>query len=1007
MDKKLIDCFTNLSKAIEELSKILNETKNSKTSSGSSIKESLKSLDISEQLKSIDDGVKKIKNDNKEIVKNQKSILLAISKQERGQKKPTEYEYLSSILDKDKKKQINLKDGVKMIMLMAGGILAIGLAFKVIGNVNLKSVLAISLALPLIAFAFEKVSKIKTTVKDMTIANLGLVMMAVSIVAVSKILQFVSTLSASKMFTTLFLSVAFIGMSVSIVKITDKIKSIDTKNLWKLPLIFIAASAAITFSSWILQYVRPMRLSQLLTVVLISTAFAIISVSIDKIARGVKNVDVKNLWKLPLVLLAASAAISLSSYVLQKVKPVGFSQLITTIFIAAAFAVISYGLNKIVTAINNIKRPEFVAISMPIILVALSAAIAGSSYLLSMVKPMSLIQALTTVLIAATFVILSYGLPKLVESIGKVSTGKALLMPLILTALSAAITLSSYILSKVKTIPLPTLINIIEQAIVLSLVGIAFGTIIFLFDKMKITLGKAVEGGLTLIALSAAIMASSMLISNGNYTNAPNLLWTLDTAVSLLAFGILSFFAGPETETIIEGSLALLAIASTVMASSLILSIGNYANYPGLQWTLGVAASMLAFGVAMGVLGVISITGVGALALLAGAVAVLGIAGTIVGTAAILNSGVYGVYPSLAWASGVGLSLLEFGTAMTISGPLFPLLAIGRLAIPMIANSIVDTAAILSNGKFIGGPSLSWAIGTGLLMTTFGASMLALGAFIGGTLGVGYLALKAGSHAIKLVAQSIVDAAAILSTGKFVGGPDEKWSEGVGLAISAFAPVYSSLSGQGIFSIFSGGSSAADMSNAIRTISQGIVDAAIFFNNNSVAFEGGPSKSWSEGVGTAISAFAPVIANLNKGGIFSLFTGGLNTEDMNSAIVGISKSIVASAGIFSGVTFEGGPTSEWVDGVGKSITTFAPIIDNLDKGGIFGLFKGGLSSDDMVGAVIGISSAISSSSLILAKGNYKPIPTDYISSLSSNVKEIVNLTQYLNGINTGEHLLEV
>ena len=192
------------------------------------------------------------------------------------------------------------------------------------------------------------------------------------------------------------------------------------------------------------------------------------------------------------------------------------------------------------------------------------------------------------------------------------------------------------------------------------------------------------------------------------------------------------------------------------------------------------------------------------------------------------------------------------------------------------------------------------------------------------------------------------------------------------------------------------------MSNAIRTISQGIVDAAIFFNNNSVAFEGGPSKSWSEGVGTAISAFAPVIANLNKGGIFSLFTGGLNTEDMNSAIVGISKSIVASAGIFSGVTFEGGPTSEWVDGVGKSITTFAPIIDNLDKGGIFGLFKGGLSSDDMVGAVIGISSAISSSSLILAKGNYKPIPTDYISSLSSNVKEIVNLTQYLNGINTGE-----
>jgi len=1042
MDRKLLESFQNLSKALEQLSESLEDSKKSKEPSGSSIEDALKSLNITEQLKSIDDGIKQIQADNKEIIKTQKEVLSAMSKPTAStegsdlvrqgeqllnnkkivdeadkKEKITFIGHLKDLLKKkppakeeekekivfigDPKNKKPITDGVKMILLIAAGVLAIGAAFKLIGKVDFKSVLALSLAMPLLALAFEKISKVKTNLKDLVVANIGLIMMAGTLTLSSQILRFVSPIGAAKMITIVLLSVAFVGISMSISKISDKLKGVDTKSLWKLPVVFLAASVAIALSSHILQFVKPVGFLQLVTVVFIATAFAALGYSIDKMTKNIKNVDPNNIWKLPLVLVAASVAITASSYILQGVKPVGFLQL------------------------------------------------------------------LTTILISATFVVLSYGLPKLADAVSKVSVGKALLMPVILVELSAAIYGSSLILSKVQTIPFMTLLNIAAQAVVLSVIGVAMGTVIFIFDKMKITFSKAIEGGLSLIAISGSIMASSLLLSMGNYSNAPTLSWTLDAAVSLLVFGVLAFFAGPEGEVILEGSIVLLLIAATVMTSSSILSSGSYTNYPDLSWTLGVGASMLAFGIlmsalglevmtgigavtlaigavailgvavtivatagilnegtygnypkidwiagvglslltfgtAMGAIGLISLTGVGALALLAGAASILAIAGTIAGTAAILNQGSFTNYPPLSWAMGVGLSLLEFGTAMAISGPLFPLLWIGSKAIPMIANSIVETAAILSTGKFTGGPSLPWAIGTGILMTSFGTAMLALGAFIGGTLGAGYLALKAGSSAIKLVAQSIVDAAAILATGVYTGGPTESWAKGVGLAISAFAPVYASLSGKGILGIFSGGGpSAKDMANAIRTISQGIVDAALLFSSPEmkVAFEGGPSKDWADGVGGAIAAFAPVISNLNKGGIFGLFTGGLSTEDMTNSIVGISSAIVASAQIFSGVNFTGGPTEEWSDGISKAITTFAPLIDNLNKGGIFGLFTGGLSTDDMTSAIIGISIAITESSLILAKGNYTPIPMDFINSLSSNVKEVVKLTQYLNGVN--------
>ena len=851
MDKKLLSAFSNLSVALQELSDSLSEINKSKETSGSSIVDALKSLDITTQLKSIDEGVKKIQVDNKEILSNQKKMMESMSKTK--QASPGK---IGELGDPSQKQRI--KDGVGMILLIAGGVLAIGLAFKLVGGVDFKSVIALGIVLPLLAIAFEKVSKIKTTLKDIALSSIGLVMMSVSVAAASRILQ----------------------------------------------------------------YVKPIGALQLLTTILIGAAFAILAISIDKLANGVKGVDAKNLWKLPLVLLAASVAIALSSQVLQYVKPVGFLQLLTTIMIAGAFTVLSFGIGKLAQAMGKIDL-KGVAL-LPLVLVGVSVAIMYSSGYLSKVVPITFAQAVSTIFIAATFVILSYGLPKLAESVSKVGIAKAALMPIVLIAMSAAILGSSYILSQVQVIPLGTLINIALQAISLTVMGVALGFTIALMDKM-----------------------------------------------------------GLDPVKVFEGSLSLVIIAGALMASSLLLSLGSYENYPGLGWTIGTAASMLVFGIATVAIGlaIMASGGLGLGGLVLGALGTILIAGTIVETASILGTGAYAVYPDLGWASGVGLSLVAFGLSMGaiglyIAGTL-GLGYIGMMAgaegVKLVANTIVETASILSTGNFSGGPSLAWATGTGLLVTAFGAATLALGVFIGGTLGLGYLALKAGSSAISLVAQSIVDTSYILSGGKFTGGPTKEWAEGVGLAIGAFAPVFAVLSSRGIIdSILGSKVTPGDMSNAIQTIALGIINAGDIFGKNKASFDGTyPSEDWSRGVGDAISAFSPIFEFVNKNS--SWF--GAGTDFLTNSITEVAKSISSSANILAGGDYTNIIPNGYISGISDNIIAYMKLIDRLR----------GYDSDDI--SMMGIITLGSSSGISKMADDYAKLATS-IGKLSSSIQTI-------------------
>ena len=289
--------------------------------------------------------------------------------------------------------------------------------------------------------------------------------------------------------------------------------------------------------------------------------------------------------------------------------------------------------------------------------------------------------------------------------------------------------------------------------------------------------------------------------------------------------------------------------------------------------------------------------------------------------------------------AGFGLAIITLGGYIVGSLGLGGIaIWAGKKAVGSVAQAIVDTDGIISKGKYDKYPGAGWALSVGGLMTVFGAAVLTLGTYVVGTLGLGGVALWAGKKAVKVIAQSIVDVAWIFqgASNAFVGGPKKEWAEGISLALGAFSPIYGMLlKGSVVKAIFGSGVSSDEYSKAIRTISQGIVDAAWFFQGANAAFVGGPKKEWSEGVGKAIGAFAPVfkIVADTVPGFFT--SGGPSVDVYKSAIRVISEGIIESAGIFAGskVGFDKGtyPSKEWAAGVGAAINAFAPVFNSLSK----------------------------------------------------------------------------
>ena len=932
-----------------------------------------------------------------------------------------------------------VKDGVSTIMMIAVGVVAIGLALKIVGKIDFLSVLGIALALPLIAISFSKISSIftggevtdekgrkirtaKLDRKDIPNIIFSIVAFSTAITLSSYILSKVKPIGLLQGISAIMIAGVFALMGPSLGKMINAFSRINMITALKaslfLPVVLVAVSAAIMGSSYFIANVKPIGLLQAFSSIMIAGVFAVISMGLGKLISAFGRINPVSAFlaarMLPVVLLAVSVSIMLASFVLSAVKPVGLLQAITSIVIAGVFTVISFGIGKIISAFRKVDPVTAIAAAtlMPILFVALSASIMMSSYLLSQVKPIGLLQAITSIAISAVFVVLSFGITKMMPAFRRIKPAEAvtaaLMMPIVFTALSLSILLSSNFLYQVR--PIGILQFLTSLAISALFVGFAFTAGLIVKWTKNLKTKDVLFGSFVVLTMTTTVALAGFIISKSTLPGAAQIfkfvgfsialgVTTIAIAGTLWALKKLNI----GLTDIVKGGIAILAIATTIMLTSLIVSLGTYDKYPSLKWILGVGASVVGFGLVADVLGTIAISGVGALAILAGLASILAIAGTIVLVDKIISMGTFSKFPGLKWITGVGASMIGFGlAAVTLGGLIVGTLGLGAIAIAAglaatlkIAENIVDTDKIISTGKYDKFPPKEWVSSVGDALLKFSTAVVTLGAIdsVGGiasTLSFGLVKnpIDSGIESTLKIAQSIVDVDRILAKGRYTGGPTSKWSSGISMALGAFWPIYKILLENSGW--FSSGVSPDDFSKAIRTISQGIVDSASYFRGAKTSFENGPPVAWADGVSRALGAFTPIYEILVKNS--GWWKSGVSVDDFKNAINTITSGIISSALRFSGTrglfNKENAPSVEWSDGVGRAITAFAPVFEYLNNNS--GWF--GSDVEDLNEAIIGIANSIVETSKILKDGVYSSdIKKEYFESVSLGIEKFVGL----------------
>lgn len=1038
MDKKLLEALNNLSFALEEVSEALKDAKESKKDQAATTT-AMSSGDIGVQLKEISADLKQLKNDTRELLSKQKTI---VDMQKTKSSDKSVFEKVGS----DKKSENAIKKGLGTILLIAVAVLAIGLAFKLVGKVDFLSVIGLGIAIVIISKAFKEVAGLRLTLKEAAIASLAMVMMAAAVTASSWILSVMKPITIPKLMTGIAITAMFAVMAPKVAMMVKAISPVASTSIpgsggllnakvggagfgtiGKVFLMLLGLSAVITASSWILRGMAILTPFQMVTGVAITSMFyvagpkfaemakkatgimgfggiswmailkvklmlvgmALAIVASSHILRGVhiltpfqmitsiaitamfwmmgnflpkiamtviavsKLMTRKDLAFLPILMVAMSTAVMLSSHILALSSPLTFMQMITTALITGLFWLMAQFLPQVALSVYLVEKKlgKNKIFFIPLVFLAMAVAIAGAGLLFSKTPPMSWKQMVSVLVIGLIFAGLSYVMPEMAIGIyimeKKIGKNKVWLIPLIFVAMATAIFASAVILEKMPTIGFLQSLRILAFSVVMAVSMFVIGFVsIFLTKKLGVV--KAIKAGVIIVVLATAIWLASKILKKGDYSKWPSWKWSLNTALALGVFaGLMILIAKMKLKTsdIVKGGFAALVIAALIFATDKLLSMGKYEKYPGYKWSLNVGLAILTIGAAMIGLGFLMMFDGGA-SLLLGTIGLAVVAFNIVNFAKQISKGKYDEtkVPSKRWLTSVALSIALFGAAtiglgfLMLTGVGGVALLAGGLALFGLSKLIVKVADVLGKGKYEGGPPQSWSRSVGSALRTFTQVVMDTGWTIVASFGAGGLAIKNGIDATVSIADAIQQSSHVLAKGNYKGGPTESWAKGVYIAMKAFWPIYEMLiDSQAWYAGFlgTGGITPDKFTESIKTVVGGIVTAAELLVGQPDIWKSGPSEEWARGVSISLKAFWPIYEMLvDSQAWYSGFTGqkGVDPAKFTSAIRTVVDGIVAAADRFAerrGVNWKFGPSEQWARGVGKAVSAFAPVYTAL------------------------------------------------------------------------------
>ena len=868
VDKKFVEKLESFTEALESIVEYLNiELKKDTTDSVDKMIDSMpdKIIQISEDLSVVKGDVKSIKSTTDDIKKTVDQI-------KKDKKSTGGFE---KITETDNKKKII--DGVSVIMVIAGGVLAIGMAFKLIGKIDYLSVLSLSAGVIAISYAFVLVSK---SLKDNELSKKDILM------------------------TSMVLPVMAIGLIVSSF-ILKKSPIIDFKT--GISLLFVA----VTMGS---------------ALFLISKAL-----SLSKLKK-------KDTWKyllLPLILPSMALGLVASSWILKGSATVGLKQMVTIVGISLAMGVALFLITKALK----------------------------------------------------------------ISKLKKENVGQFLLLPIILPVMALALVASSWVLKGIKSISFKELLSIVALSLAVGLSMILLLPTVYLIKKLKINITDILESSIIMVILSGTIYLISTILSNGDYNEnrLPGYEWSLKVGLSMIVFGGATYLLSklPRKE-LIQGMIAMVLLSPVILLSSLMLSMGDYSKYPSIDWVLGAGLSIVAFGAAAIGLGFLMLTGVGALALLAGSGAILGIAGLMVGVSSILKGGKWSGYPPMEWSKSVGTSLVLFPLAMMLAAPAVGLSSLFNMfskkpPLETIAQSMIDVAKILNgfNWNNAKHPTIEWAGGVGLALSVFAAMDLIAGGYQ--IMGKVMSWLGASSDPLEDLSDRMVNVAKKMDDpiwSKDLKYPKKEWAEGVGLSLSKFAGMSLIVSGSSVIGNLMnwlGGSDdpfgdlVESMINVAKKMDDPIWSTDLKY----------PKKEWSEGVGSGLFAFANTFKLLNDADIDSDEFG----EESIMLIDGLKGIVDKMGGYDWGKLPDLSNIEKWAIDTTSGIRVFIDLIKYIDDAEY--------GSSDRKGMGYVLDFILDASNKLEGVKFNNIIPIEWSNDTSMGIKSFVDLIKYIDDAEYG------